>query len=578
MQVKFDTLYEFVKNTYISGDYELTLKNNEVLSITLLVLSVNEGRNFNPSMLDNTVAEDGNMLVVKAKELVVEPGVVLTPPHRCKGLVVFANKITNNGKISMTQRGCIAEGQDILLYKNVDGSMEFVPKNGGAGGRGGGMFDNHIGKNGGVGINRGSGGGAGAGMTTNGGAGQQAGNGSTGTSYSGGSGGGGTIGAVYAPLKNAGANGGYGGYGYGGGGNGAGNPSGGTGGLLIIYAVVLVNNGIIESNGSRGYTGRVSGGSSGGGSVNVFIDKYFENNTVIGTLTANGGSAVPTTGSYPGGAGGNGCITITKASIVYLTFLLRMNNNYYSIHNEFYDIESKMYLPISDTASLKDSSVFDGYSFSSEEFVTEVTIGDEVFRPIDKFNNFNIVTSSYVPYMVVKSIKETKELVISNSDINLEMVKSIQSFIPSYIVDGQLADIKVAFSIDQGNLWYTIENNNIILLDSVLPKGVYKELTFTEKRNFNIARDEIMRRGLSVKDLLNIDFNILHAQKIRFAFVLNREKTNNEVILNYITMLYDKIGYLKELSDSECTVEVFEHVLKVTSHIDATRLDVNIVF
>ena len=57
---------------------------------------------------------------------------------------------------------------------------------------------------------------------------------------------------------------------------GAGNPGGnsyknynnheGTGGLLIINAIKLVNNGKIQSNGVIGGRANAAGGSSGGGS------------------------------------------------------------------------------------------------------------------------------------------------------------------------------------------------------------------------------------------------------------------------------------------------------------------------
>ncbi len=54
------------------------------------------------------------------------------------------------------------------------------------------------------------------------------------------------------------------------GGNGT-SYSGGAGGLLIMCANSIKNNGIISSNGTSGGTGRLSsGGSSGGGSINIF--------------------------------------------------------------------------------------------------------------------------------------------------------------------------------------------------------------------------------------------------------------------------------------------------------------------
>ena len=80
----------------------------------------------------------------------------------------------------------------------------------------------------------------------------------------------------------------------------------GTGGLLVISCNKYNNNGTIEANGvgSRA-VGNVSGGASGGGSVNIFYNEFVRNNSCI----ANGG-----VGANYGGSGGAGSITIGNIS------------------------------------------------------------------------------------------------------------------------------------------------------------------------------------------------------------------------------------------------------------------------
>lgn len=167
----------------------------------------------------------------------------------------------------------------------------------------------------------------------------------SGTSYSGGTGSGG--GSNHISNTGAGSDvGGAGGYGdrhqrsgtsgaLAGGG--AGNPTGnyrgdgypyeivytssiknGTGGLLTIYSDKIINNGYIDSDGvglgnlviktndgNIFYGNHVApGGSSGGGSINIF----YKSSIKQGTITANGGNS--SIGSVIGGAGGNGSISI----------------------------------------------------------------------------------------------------------------------------------------------------------------------------------------------------------------------------------------------------------------------------
>ncbi len=111
-------------------------------------------------------------------------------------------------------------------------------------------------------------------------------------------------------------------------GGGAGNPGGynetaqhqlagraptGTGGLMIIYAGTFNNNNLISSEGANG--GYISssyayatGGSSGGGSINIFYKALTEK----GSNTAKGGSRIYGSHSVSSGAGGSGSITYTQ--------------------------------------------------------------------------------------------------------------------------------------------------------------------------------------------------------------------------------------------------------------------------
>ena len=256
-----------------------------------------------------------------------------------KGMFIYATgTFTNNGHISMTERGAYAEGQDVYLWKNSS-DYEYVPKTGALGGEvntepvwsnyRSGAINGLTGENG---QNRQTGGGASGGSGWYDGSPSTKGKGEDGTSYSGGSGG---SGAMNTNGEDGNENGGSGGnaqgwyywgqrYGVAGG---AGNPGGkgiitnygyhepsngqnGTGGLLIIYAEKIKQAGIIESKGSIGGKASIGGGSSGGGSINIFYQSDYENN---GLMTAAGGekSGKETDAWWASGeAGGDGTITI----------------------------------------------------------------------------------------------------------------------------------------------------------------------------------------------------------------------------------------------------------------------------
>ena len=268
-----------------------------------------------------TVNENSNVIANTTKETI--NGVT----NLCckKGMFVYcAGTIENKGKITMTARGTVnQEGEDVFLWKNTDGVYEYVPAIGGNGGTAvKSYYDGAVyGIAGTSGERRGTGGGgSGAArhwIDTS----AWSGAGAKGTSYSGGAGGGAND-VRDRDVRNseAGAeNGGAGGYGVAsyssrhGATGGAGNPGGdihlysdasgqkgadGTGGLLIIYANNIKNTSKISANGvATTVNGYSTGGSSGGGSINIFVKNLFENE---GQITARGGVA------GNGGSGGDG--------------------------------------------------------------------------------------------------------------------------------------------------------------------------------------------------------------------------------------------------------------------------------
>ena len=81
-----------------------------------------------------------------------------------KGMVVYCTgNLINSGNINMNERAAYAEGQNVYLYKNSNGTYEFVPKLGANGGNkvNSTKAGRYLGVKGGDAIARGTGGGSG---------------------------------------------------------------------------------------------------------------------------------------------------------------------------------------------------------------------------------------------------------------------------------------------------------------------------------------------------------------------------------------------------------------------------------
>lgn len=342
-----ETLYDYLVQDIPDGDHTFqTVANgvSEDLQIEFVNIrgdTIYDGDN---PVLGNEVNGERTLVLKYWGNLQINHGVLFTPQVPKRGMVVFVmGNLLNRGTISMTAKSTNAVGQDVMLWKNSDGTFEYVPGevNNGAprqthAARGGGK----PGLPGGIAIGRSCGGGgtgsifSGADSSST----QIAGRGGNSSSWGGGGGSGGnrTNGSTTADaIRTAGSNQtGPVGVSSGGSGNPIGANGGqfGTGGLLIVYvdrSFVNDFNAVIEANGTDGgittnsASNYVNGGASGGGSINIFHRGSFVNN---GAITAKGGKGTKTAASiYTSGSGGDG--SVTTMQITFLQNRIRFYND-----------------------------------------------------------------------------------------------------------------------------------------------------------------------------------------------------------------------------------------------------------
>lgn len=363
VMMQMESLVQGVRDTNLpDGDYDVDI-NGKIYRIELhnyyddMTYSLADGETSKTVELGDDTTEYKTLVVKYHKNLTVEEGVKLTAKTidkltYKKGMYVCVlGNIYNQGEISMTARGTYnVEGEDVYLWKNIDNTYEYVPALGAEGGASQYTSAHNWvlnGKPGTAGAGRQTGGG-GTGAGRNWTSAIRIGAGGRGTSYSGGSGSGASNsdggGGWYAESAAGSSIGGpgstgivhssngsnYGQISIGGTGNKSGgyqtykvNPVNyvektGTGGLLIMYADYLYNDGSITANGvgsstaspSKGYARVDPGGSSGGGSINIFAKRVMN----YEDINSNGGEA---TRLYSvGGAGGNGTVTINELGYV----------------------------------------------------------------------------------------------------------------------------------------------------------------------------------------------------------------------------------------------------------------------
>ena len=414
----FDSIVQGFRDSNMpDGNYEIAIKgtvmNFEVINYyDDMHYTLDDGEESKVVELGDSTTDYKTLIVKYHKNLTVDKGVTLTAKQvdnltYKKGMYICVlGDIVNNGEITMTARGTYnQEGENVYLWKNTNKTYEFVPAQGGVGAPDVTFRWDGGGAKGGNGENRGTGaGGTGGGRTDDEGAYLVMRGGSKGTSYSGGSGSGGVNlnfsgGTYYNAMAEE--NGGAGGVGSAGRGSsswayrtasgGVGNLGGlggqsdgsgykqgnttnytgpnGTGGLLIVYADEIYNYNKITANGVDASTSTYyAGGASGGGSLNVFT----RNMAIEGTVTANGGQKYGA-----GGAGGDGCATIT---------LVGSRLNY---------TEKSLVLNVSDTHSIDKNKL--SYQKLDEVQTKEIGLGTVTFESLDTLiatvNSSGVITA-----------------------------------------------------------------------------------------------------------------------------------------------------------------------------------------
>lgn len=408
---------------------------------------------------------DQRMLILKFhRNLDVPSGTFITPLTRKKGMLIYVGgTLTNNGTVTMTARGANAVGQNVYMFRDINGALCFVPAAGAAGraqpNQGSETSAHTSALPGFAGTGRQLGGGApGAGRGTTGGTGAAA------TSYSGGSGGGGSNTIAGGAGQ---ANGGAGGIGRTSSANshsaggGAGNPGGagangnrtdgmpgsnGTGGLLIIYSKDLVNNGVISANGMAGGSGyRAGGGGSGGGHVEIVTSKTA---TKVGTIQVAGGAAGAGTRGAEAGDGGVGG---TGTYAIAITTLLTDRNILVEDPDGIKTYTSSGWSllgPGPATAEMFDLGINDIRIIPDARWRELATTVKVLMRYKGSDFADKTMRANTVPF---------NQLVLPTGDMNFNTIRAVNQ-----VTLASTGDVKLIISIDGGRAWVTYKNGQWI--------------------------------------------------------------------------------------------------------------------
>jgi len=252
----------------------------------------------------------------------------------------------------------------------------------------------------------------------------------------------------------------------------------------------------------------------------------------------------------------------------WIRILIKKDNLYFSILDEFYDTKTKTYTPLSELDFTK--------SFNANLLTKKIMINNESFYPMNKFNNFKVISPNMINQVNIFGLKTQTELIVASDDINISLATNIDNFNLLHNISGD-GNIRIALSIDKGNTWLSWDGTKFVELNCKIPNKSYETFNEDDILAWNNAREIITISGILLENFNSLNFNLLQSKTIRFAYVLIRPLYSDNVETTQLKWQFDAKGSLKLMKPSEYEINVYENKAEITSLLDSKLIKVNMM-
>ena len=247
-----------------------------------------------------------------------------------------------------------------------------------------------------------------------------------------------------------------------------------------------------------------------------------------------------------------------------MSYYIKQGDKYYSFSKDNYDTTTKMYKEIT-----LDDINNDLYLCKLTDLTKEVTIGEETFKPIDKFDNFQFVSKYNEPKTIIGRKSKTG-MSIASGDIYTKVTSRINSFTLDNTVNNNSC-IKMAVSFDNGVTWKTYKDKKFVDLSINIAIKTYEDMTTDEKNNWKSAKETILSEGFAPDILSTIDFNTIeNLNTIRFAYVLYQDLYTDTCNVDNLSWNFNAKGKFTKLKENEVNISFSNGVIMIepTTNLD----------
>ena len=261
-------------------------------------------------------------------------------------------------------------------------------------------------------------------------------------------------------------------------------------------------------------------------------------------------------------------------SLGELRYLLAVDTPFYLIDDngvyKNYNEESNSLVEVQDTSILNADTINNTCIYDLNKVKDLIDL---------KSNGVKVISNKNIKAKT-KVLKTTKQMIIGSGDFSTRLADNIDYFKFQYNISDENCVIKTVISIDSGKTWKSYINGNWESLENSVTIKDYSDLTELEKNNWNNLLDEILTKGINIKDINEtLDFNSLDMEKCRFAYVIQIRDINSKALLKDLKMQFDSIGSYEQLNPkTEVNIKMTNKDISITplKNIELMKINVGI--
>ena len=155
-------------------------------------------------------------------------------------------------------------------------------------------------------------------------------------------------------------------------------------------------------------------------------------------------------------------------------------------------------------------------------------------------NNFSLVTNEKCELRVL-GLKKLSYMVVPKYALSIDSVVFLNNIGANFT--NKKSSLKLVVSVDDGENYYTYNNNSFERVNITIPTVDYNSFTETDNTNWENAKSIISENGIDASAISSVDFSkmgLLYGKdfKMKYALVVTVEGLDSSISVNNIEVTY----------------------------------------